>query len=218
MSTPVKTIFLDYDGTLHDSMAIYKPAFLKAYATLVKKQYAEAKDWTDEAISKFLGQTPKEMWASFGDAIPEAAKQEASLAIGNTMETMIKAHQAKLYNGAIETLKTLKARGYTLVFISNCKTQYMENHTEVFQLDRYFDAMVCAEMYDYAPKTDVLKTLKQRFQSPYAMVGDRHHDIDAGKAHQMVTVACTYGFGSDEEHTHADYKITDITELKAIFT
>jgi len=38
----VRTIFLDYDGTLHDSLKIYARAFKKAYAYLVKEGLAES--------------------------------------------------------------------------------------------------------------------------------------------------------------------------------
>ena len=34
-------IIFDYDGTLHETLYIYKPAFLKAYDWLVKNGYAE---------------------------------------------------------------------------------------------------------------------------------------------------------------------------------
>ncbi len=212
-----KTIFFDYDGTLHDSMAIYFPAFSKAYQALVESNQAPDKTWTYETVSKFLGQTPKEMWASFGSDISETAKQNASKAIGNTMETLIRNEKANLYDGALETLKVLKARGYKLVFISNCKTQYMKNHTEIFNLDDYFDLMVCAEMYDYAPKTKVLENIAKDFPKPHAIVGDRHHDMEAGTAHNMIKIACTYGFGSSDEHQEADITIDDIKELQKIF-
>ena len=42
------TVFFDFDGTLHDSMAIYGPAFRKAYAWLVSEGHMPPQEFTDE--------------------------------------------------------------------------------------------------------------------------------------------------------------------------
>ena len=39
----MKYIIFDYDGTLHNSIKIYKPAFLKAYDYLISNGYAKEK-------------------------------------------------------------------------------------------------------------------------------------------------------------------------------
>ena len=54
------TIFFDFDGTLHDSMAIYGPAFRAAYAWLVKEGYKEPQEFSDSWISQWLGFTVEE--------------------------------------------------------------------------------------------------------------------------------------------------------------
>ena len=39
------------------------------------------------------------------------------------------------------------------------------------------------------------------------MVGDRHHDIDAARANGCRAIGVTYGYGSEEELTHADWQL-----------
>jgi phosphoglycolate phosphatase len=58
----VKTIIFDWDGTLHESIHIYKPAFLKAYKYLVENGFVSEYKWKDNEISAFLGMNPKQMW------------------------------------------------------------------------------------------------------------------------------------------------------------
>ncbi len=212
------TIYLDYDGTLHDSLHVYAPAFRKAYEALVKDHGAKDRTWTDEGIKPFLGQTPSEMWANFGGDIGEDAKDKASQLISKHMEKAISEGEARLYDGALETLRTLKARGYKLVFISNCLTYYMEAHAEQFGLEQYFDRMVCSGTYQGVErKADVLMKVREDFPGKAAMVGDRWHDMEAGEKNGLTTIGATYGFGDPDEISDADITINNITDLLKLF-
>src|SRR5690554_6157212 len=141
-----KTICFDYDGTLHESIHLYYPAFLKAYTFLVEKGVQPKKAWTKAEVSQFLGQNPKEMWASFEPAVPPNLYQAASKIIGAEMKRLIDLGQAKLYQGALEVLKRLKEKGYHLVYLSNAKIYYLEAHQQYFNLKRYIDDFVVSEM------------------------------------------------------------------------
>ena len=66
------TVFFDYDGTLHDSMHLYGPAFRRAYAALVTDGWAAPRTFSDEEIASWLGYSPAAMWASFMPELPEA--------------------------------------------------------------------------------------------------------------------------------------------------
>ncbi len=214
----MKTLFFDYDGTLHDTIKIYAPAFKKAYRYLVRNHNAPDKKWRDEEISQFIGQTPKEMWDQFGEDIPENAKKEASKIVSNTMKTAITNKEATLYEGTLDVLSHLKDKGYSLVFISNCKNYYLEAHRDAFGLDRYFDRMVCSETFPgVEEKHRVLRRIKDDFEAPMAIIGDRHHDIEAGEKNGIHTIGAAYGFGSREELKSADLIIEDIKALKNIF-
>ena len=49
------TVFFDYDGTLHDSMRLYGPAFRRVYAALVAEGWAEPRAFSDKEIASWLG-------------------------------------------------------------------------------------------------------------------------------------------------------------------
>ncbi|MEC9485624.1 MAG: HAD family hydrolase [Candidatus Izemoplasma sp.] len=212
-----QTLILDYDGTLHNSIHIYEPAFRKAYAYLLNAYGGQEKTWSQAEIKQFLGQSPKEMWANFPLEYSSQAKQEASQIITQTMQELLDKKHAVLYDHALEVLRKLKARGYHLIFLSNCKMQYKATHDKTFDLSKYFDTLICTEEYDYAPKEDIIKVIKQNYPADYAIIGDRYHDINAGIKTNITTVACTYGFGSKEELEPATYHIDNIKALLTIF-
>jgi phosphoglycolate phosphatase len=50
------------------------------------------------------------------------------------------------------------------------------------------------------------------------MVGDRHHDVDAGKAHGLTTVGVLWGMGDADELAHADHVVATPDELVELLT
>ncbi len=213
----IRTVFLDYDGTLHNSMHIYKPAFLKAYRYLEKHHGAPKREWTYDEISQFLGQTPTEMWNAFGKGLSDEAKNKASSVISEEMRRLIEAGEARLFEGALDTLHILKERGYALVFISNCKNYYMHAHAETFGLDKLFDRMVCSETYPgVEEKHQVLAKTMEDFSEEMVIVGDRTHDIKAGKINGIHTIGAAYGFARQGELDDADQIISNVRELTDI--
>jgi len=209
----IKTIFFDYDGTLHNSIKIYIPAFKKAYAFLVEKGYAESKEWSDKEISYWLGFNPQDMWQNFMPNLSKELREKCSSIIGDEMKAQISQENPVLYEGTLEVLKYLKGKGYHLVFISNCKIYYKKFHSELFKLDRYFESMVCSEEYNFIPKYKILKVIKDKYPEDMVIIGDRRQDIEAGKKNNIYTIGCTYGFAMEKELDEADMLIDNIEAL-----
>lgn len=210
----IKTIFFDYDGTLHNSIKIYGPAFRKAYTYLVEEGLADKRDWSDREISYWLGFNPQEMWKSFMPKLEESIRNKSSAIIGEEMRSLIQKGRPELYEGALDTLKYLKSRGYRLVFISNCKISYRDSHSTLFSLGNYFDELVCSESYNFIPKYQILNKIKDKYPEKMLIVGDRFQDIEAGKKNNIYTIGCNYGFSLEGELDEAHLIIEDIRELK----
>lgn len=209
----VKTLFFDYDGTLHNSIAIYAPAFRKAYEYLVKEELAEERNWTDKEISYWLGFNPQDMWKNFMPQLEQGIKDRCSEIIGVEMQKLIKEGKPVLYKGTLEILEYLKDRGYKLVLISNCKVYYKECHSKLFHLATYFEEFACSEEYGYLPKYDILRRIRTKYLEDMVIIGDRNQDIEAGKRNDIYTIGCRYGFPLKGELDEADVCIDDIREL-----
>ncbi|MDF1617264.1 HAD family hydrolase [Petrocella sp. FN5] len=213
MLDQVKTIVLDYDGTLHDSIKIYGPAFRKAYEFLVDQHQVPPRTWEDQEIVKWLGLSSKEMWEAFMPNLDSGLREQAGSIIGEEMKRLLQNKKAVLYEGALETLEYLKNRGYKLVFLSNCGKAYMDYSRDLFGLDHYFDEMLCAQDYEFIPKYEILSKVMDQWPSEIVVVGDRYKDIEAGKQNNLKTIACLYGYAQGDELKDADYKINHIKEL-----
>jgi phosphoglycolate phosphatase len=210
----IKTVIFDWDGTLHDTIHIYEPAFKKAMAYLVDEGLIHSKEWKTEDIKPFIGMSPTAMWATFKPALSKDVIEVASSIISKTMQSLIEDHQGRLYSDVIETLTYLKHKGYYLVYLSNSKTYYMELMKSHFDLTRFFDRFVCSETHNYLPKQQILTEIKEELPQGMAMVGDRIIDIETGKLNGCLTFACDYGYGPANELKDADIHLSDLTKLK----
>lgn len=210
----IKTIFFDYDGTLHNSMKIYGPAFRKAFDFLVKEGYAKERTWSDKDISYWLGFNPEEMWAKFMPELDTDIKDKSSSIIGNELKKYTEKGIPELYDGALETLEYLKKKEYNLIFLSNCKIQYKNAHKDLFHLDQYFDELVCSEEYSFIPKSEILNKIKLKYNKEMVIIGDRIHDMEAGRKNEIYTIGCSYGFHLEGELEKSDFIIDDIRDLR----
>lgn len=208
-----KTIIFDWDGTLHESMVIYYPALMKSIHYLTDQGYISHKTISEEDAKCYIGMNPKDMWKTFMPELDENITSQASQIVSDTMLDLIVQKKARLYPQALEILQALKNKGYTLIYLSNSKTYYMNKMNESFGLDRYFDHMICSEMYGFMPKKDILASIKHQFEQPIVMVGDRLIDIETGRTNGAKTIGCAYGYGSLDELKHADYVINGLIEI-----
>lgn len=206
-------IILDYDGTLHNTMHIYKKAFLEAYAWLVGEGRAQGREFADEQISCWLGYNSKEMWNTFMPELEEPLKQRVSAMIGKSMVRRITSGEAVLYPGALEALKLLKEQGFHLIFLSNCKEAYMEANRVCFNLDAYFDAFYCCETYQFLPKGKIISDILRHYPGKYLAAGDRASDYEAAREHGIPFIGCTYGFGTAEELADANLLAQNVLEI-----
>lgn len=228
-------MIFDYDGTLHDSIGLYAPAFRKAFeflvnvapSSVIEQGYALDKYWEDHEISQWLGYRKDEMWQSFMPNLDDELKEHASSMIGAVMLELIDMGHAKLYPRTLETLAYLKKQNYTLLFLSNCSKAYMEAHKAYFQLDAYFDAFYCAGQYPNMCKAEILSyVLKTYYPRDGVLddeaiagyvIGDRIQDVECAVQNGFLMIGCSYGYGCERELSRSNYRIDAVEALKNRF-
>ena len=175
-----------------------------------------------EAQSEQLKGVPPKDYTMFSDELlaellrifnNSALNEVGGDVIGREMIARIEAGEAVLYPGAEETLNQLKALGYKLVILSNCKRAYLDAHRRAFALDRWFTGFYCCEDFDFAPKEEIFPAFRACHPEAYAVIGDRASDLKVATSHNLLSVGCAYGFGCPGELVSADQIAQSVKEI-----
>ena len=207
-------LILDYDGTLHDSSAIYEPAFRRTMTELQEQGWIPKEEYTSEEINYWVGFTAQEMWLKFHPELSDEQRNTAGRRIGKYMMEALRTGRGRLYEGVRETLEALH-QDYELVFLSNCMSDYASVHREIFGLDRWIDRYFCTGDYGFKPKEEVFEKYIREPGRQYIAVGDRMKDRRLAESCGLPFIGCLYGFGTVEELQPADALIESVSELKA---
>jgi phosphoglycolate phosphatase len=102
------------------------------------------------------------------------------------------------YPGVVETLDGLKAAGLRLAVVTNKPEAATHAILRDLALDRFMDAVVGGDTLPQrkphpAPLLEALSRLRVTPERA-VMVGDNHHDVDAGHAAGLPVVAVAYGY------------------------
>lgn len=206
-------LIFDYDGTIHNSMLTYAPAFRDTMKWLSDNGYIAAKEYTDAEISCWLGFNSTDMWNSFHPELDLEIREKARLMLGKNMAERVDRGEGALYDGAEEVLSQLKNNGNTLIFMSNCRFHYLERHKRVFRLDRFFDYFYCCEAFDFIPKYEIFRKIAPNHTGNFTIIGDRFHDIETAVRNGLTSIGCAYGFGSREELSQSDIIVENIKNI-----
>lgn len=206
-------LIFDYDGTLHDCIRIYAPAFRLAYEQLVSDGFMPEREWADAELSRWLGYSARDMWDTFAPNLSPEQKERCSRIIGGEMLRAVQAGEARLYPGVSALLDQLRTDGHRLILLSNCKRAYLNAHRAYFQLDRYFTSCFCGEEFNWLPKHVILRRLLPELNGETLVIGDRVHDMEAAQQNHLRSIGCTYGCGTPEELRSASAVVSTPGEL-----
>lgn len=203
-------LIFDYDGTLHESLCIYAPAFRLGYSHLVRKGIVADKEFSDAEISRWLGFSAKDMWENFMPELSQPERDLCSEIIGDEMVRLTLAGKAKLYSGTETVLQQLRALGHNLIFLSNCKHRYMKAHRKHFKLEQYFSTFYCTEDFNFFPKWQIVKSIMVEVSGKFIVIGDRWQDIEIALRNQLLSIGCAYGYCSLDELNSATIQVFSV--------
>lgn len=194
--TALEHVFLDLDGTLTDPA----PGIIASYLHMAEAM--GRRGWHAGNLRRFIGPPLREAIATIlGSKDPKRIEQ------GVTHYREYYAVQGLLDNavfpGVPEALAELSARGFTLHLATSKATFFAERIVDHFALKPYLAGVYGAELGGgRSTKQEVLSTaLTNAGADPRraVMVGDRHHDIDGARAHNIASIGVLWGYGSAQE-------------------
>ena len=204
----IDTIIFDVDGTLFNGQSLSLPIFKNCLSILIDEFHYNLPFPSDK---KILSQFGKQANDIFTDLLPEAPQDIINSlleCVQNAEIIELRNGVGDLYNKVPTVLSKLKGRGYKLAICTNAPKGYFNAIVERFEFKNYFQIMLAAGLFIDKNKNWMVKEIIQQLGSKnFAVVGDRHHDIEAAKTNHGLSVGCTYGFGT-EEVKEADIKMS----------
>ncbi|MCL5023970.1 MAG: HAD-IA family hydrolase [Nitrospirae bacterium] len=205
---PIKVVIFDLDGTLIDSSVDITNALNYAMEPYSLKRLtpADAVGLIGEGITRLIEKVAGDSGEPIKTDVGERFLKHYT---GHILDT------TRTYPGVEETLRRLGA--YRKAVISNKREALSRMVLDGLGLSQYFEIVIGSDTTPERKPSPVpiLRALSELQADPddAVMVGDSNHDVDAGKAAGVTTVAVTYGYRPREALTRADYLIDRMTGL-----
>ncbi|MGC5327827.1 HAD-IA family hydrolase [Brevibacillus sp. SYSU BS000544] len=207
-------VLFDMDGTLLQTEKLATPAFLRTFDDLRKQQLWDGRTPTESELTNVLGMTLEDLWKTLlPDANHEVKLVADRLMLKHELD-LLKEGITDLYPGVREVLRELKSKDISLFVASNGLEKYIDAVCEHFGLKAVFTDLYSAGRFQTKSKNDLVRQLINDYGIQQAvMVGDRRSDVEAGKANQLLTIGCDFGFAKPGELEQADQIITQFDQL-----
>ncbi|BCK43763.1 phosphoglycolate phosphatase [Streptococcus suis] len=209
-----QTILFDLDGTLTDS----GQGILNSVAYALEKMGIEEPDTAN--LNRFIGPPLYESFSRFYQLNPEDTQSAVDAFRVYFKEKGMFENQ--LYPGIIPLLEELRTAGKTLVIATSKPEIFAKQILEHFGIAHYFDVIAGASLdSSRISKADVIGyaiNQLEAFPKHAVMIGDREHDIEGARMHQLPAIGVLYGYGSKQEFEKAGATmiVETIQDLKKI--
>ncbi len=195
------SIIFDVDGTLWDSTGEVADAWVIA----AKECGAPYEHITGERLHKEFGKTMEAIGISL---FPEYPAEEAVRIIRRACDIeneWLAVHHAALYDGVLNTLKTLSAK-MPLFIVSNCQGGYIEVMKETTGLTPYITDHLCPDDTGHAKASNIRAIVeKHNLKSPIY--------VNASREAGVKFVFASYGFGQVDSYDGVIEKPEDLLTL-----
>lgn len=189
-------LLFDLDGTLTD------PGLGITNSVMYALEQFQIHVQDRASLYKFIGPPLRESFAVFYGFSAE----QTELAVRYYREYFRERglYENTVYEGIPALLRTLKARGKTLIVATSKPEAFAVEILKHFRLMQYFDFVAGATMDDTrTEKSDIIRYALTQCgiaeKSAAVMIGDREHDVYGAKANALDSVGVLYGYGSRGE-------------------
>ncbi|MDP4276455.1 MAG: HAD-IA family hydrolase [Bacteroidota bacterium] len=212
---PVKTLVLDFDGTLADSQI----SIIRTVQLTLQQLGFEQVD--EGSVRKLIGLPLEDTFAKAAHFTDTALIQKA-VDLYRANYTAINYEHTVLFPGVKETLAYLQQQGVALTIASSKWRNVLIDSLDHLKLTGYISFLLGDDDVPHSkPAPDMVWRLMELTGSKpeeTMVVGDTAYDIAMGKGAGSLTCGVTYGNGTREEldAQQADYVISDFRQLKTI--
>jgi phosphoglycolate phosphatase len=195
----VRTVLLDLDGTLADSLPGITAATNAALGTSLSAEEVRPR------VGPPLHETFAALTGATGEELDEAVARYRAIYAELMLEGTV------VFDGIPELLAQLRDAGLLLAVATSKARPLAVPPLEGLGLAGFFAAIEgpvpggpAAHHHTRATIGVALDALGRPPVATVTMVGDRHHDVEGAHAHGIRAVGVTWGFGSREELRGAD--------------
>lgn len=188
-------LLFDLDGTLIDTTDLILQSFAHAFDAHLPGRLPSRRDLV-ASFGRSLPAALEEMAAAAGAADPRALAAEM-LATYRDFQHLHHDTLIRAFDGIGETLSALRAEGYRLGVVTSKMQHFARHGMRLFDLERHFDVAVFHDdVTRHKPHPEpLLEAARRAAADPHSAVyiGDSTHDVVAGRAAGMITVAVLWG-------------------------
>lgn len=209
----IRNVFFDLDGTLVDPQEGITGCLKYALTTMGQPLPSQAE------LIKFIGPVLRD---TFKVLLNTNDKKTIEIAVSFFRErySTLGIYQNTIYPGILELLQRLKDT-HNLYVATTKPEVYAKTIVKQFGTKNYFKGIYGTNLDGrFDDKAKLVKYILHNLSiAPVctAIVGDRKHDIIAGKKNGIQTIGVTYGYGSLKEISDAkpDYICTSVPEIQS---
>ena len=217
---PIKTVILDFDGTIASSL---EGIWTCMCETLAHYDFAQP---TIQQVRATIGLTLEASMHRLTGGRCEQPLTSEMVKFYRALHTTKAAPLTHLFDGAIPTLAKLRARNIVTILVSNKGRAGLHQLITQLEIANYIDIVLSAEDVNFRKPDARLYTehiaplLPTAKTSHTLVVGDTETDILFAKNANLVSCWATYGYG-DEQRCKAlspDFELPNLTDLPALLT
>lgn len=208
-------LVFDYDGTIHDPVRIFAPAFKDTFGKYIAEHGGKPEEWTDRRIASWFGVSMDIMYADISPYVEKEKLGELMDAMSINVRARMFSDERTLYSGAEEMMSELKKCGFHMILFSKCDRQHIERQRRALPLDYYFDDIFCTGDFGDAgtDKALVFPKIELLFSGHYIIIGDRKQDMDIAQSCGFPSIGCAYGYGGEDELIGATAVAENISDI-----